>query len=282
MKKIIISAIFVAMLVCLSDIHDAKAAWFEPMKIHFLDVGRADCMFVQMPNGENILVDGGDEHDAARIIEFLQGLGVKTIDLVIATHPHHDHIGSMDEVLETFSVKKIYMPNLPYDTSFYHDLFKVINKKKIPVERAVAGTSFRFGFSAKAELLAPGASYYKYINDYSAVLKITHGNNKFLLMADSGVAAERELLRSHQDLQADVIKVGHHGANTGTTMKFLKAVSAKTAIISCGSQNPNAYPSNVVLGRLAQLNMTVYRTDQLGVITAISNGRSIRFKTNGF
>lgn len=274
-------AILFAAVLCISP-RKTEAAWFEPMKVHFLDVGQADCILVQMPNGKNMLVDAGDENDGPEIIRFLQSQGVVDIDVLVATHPHHDHIGSMDDVIRNFNVKKIYMPNLPYDTAYYHDLFKIINEKHIPVDRAKAGVKFRFGFSVKVDMLAPSSSYYKYINDYSAVLKVTHGNNKFLLMADAGVQSEEELLASKTDVRADVLKVGHHGANTGTKMPFLKAVKAKTAIISVGHNNPYNYPSKEVLYRLNRLGMVIYRTDQLGVITAISNGKKVTFRTNGF
>ncbi|MED2972108.1 MULTISPECIES: ComEC/Rec2 family competence protein [unclassified Fictibacillus] len=281
MKQIVLAVILSAAVLCISP-KIASAAWFEPLKVHFLDVGQADCILIQMPNGRNMLVDAGDENDGPEIIRYLQSQGVVDIDVLVATHPHHDHIGSMDDVIRNFNVKKIYMPNLPYDTAYYHDLFKIINEKNIPVERAKAGTKFRFGFSVKVDMLAPGSAYYKYINDYSAVLRITHGKNRFLLMADAGMESEKELLSSKKDLKANVIKIGHHGANTGTTMAFLKAVHAKTAMISVGNNNPYHYPSKEVLFRLERLNMTIYRTDQLGVITAISNGNKITFRTNGF
>ncbi|MDN4075821.1 ComEC/Rec2 family competence protein [Fictibacillus terranigra] len=280
-QLIIAAAILAAAVLCFSP-KNAGAAWFEPLKVHFLDVGQADCILIQMPNGKNMLVDAGDENDGPEIIRYLQSQGVVDIDVLVATHPHHDHIGSMDDVIQNFNVKKIYMPNLPYDTAYYHDLFKIINEKNIPVERAKAGTKFRFGFSVKVDMLGPGSSYYKYINDYSAVLRITHGKNRFLLMADAGMESEKELLSSKKDLKANVLKVGHHGANTGTAMPFLKAVRAKTAIISVGNNNPYHYPSKEVLYRLERLDMTIYRTDQLGVITAISNGNKITFRTNGF
>ncbi|KSU84021.1 MULTISPECIES: ComEC/Rec2 family competence protein [Fictibacillus] len=280
--KLMVTVFFLSALVLWFSPQNASGAWFEPLKVHFLDVGQADSILIQTPNGKNVLVDAGDENDGPEITRYLQSQGVADIDVLVATHPHHDHIGSMDDVIRNFNVKKIYMPNLPYDTAYYHDLFKIINEKKIPVERAKAGVSFRFGFSVKMEMLAPRSSYYKYINDYSAVMKVTHGKNSFLLMADAGMESEKEMLSSKKDVRADVLKIGHHGANTGTTMAFLKAVHAKTAIISVGKNNPYHYPSKEVLYRLARRNMTTYRTDQLGVITAISNGKKITYRTNGF
>ncbi|WP_051291392.1 ComEC/Rec2 family competence protein [Fictibacillus gelatini] len=257
-------------------------AWFEPLKIHVIDVGQADCILVQSPNGKTMLVDSGDEKDGEEIIRYLQKEGVKKIDVLVATHPHHDHIGSMAAVIRAFPVTEIYMPNLPYDTDYYHELFRAINEKNIPVERAKAGVNFRLGFSVKVDMLGPKSSYYRYINDYSAVIKITHGKNSFLLMADAGIDAEKELIQSKKKLRADVIKIGHHGANTGTTEAFLKSVHAKTAIISVGKNNPYHFPSKRVLHRLMNQGMTVYRTDQLGAVIAISDGKTITFKTNGF
>ncbi|MFC7372954.1 ComEC/Rec2 family competence protein [Fictibacillus iocasae] len=261
---------------------EASAAWFEPLSIHFIDVGQADSILVRAPNGENMLIDGGDESDADTVINYLKKEGITHLDIVVATHPHHDHIGSLDDVIKAFPVSTVYMPNLPYDTKYYHDLFRNISEKQIPVERAKSGVTFRMGFAVKVEMLAPRAAYYKYINDYSAVIKITHGRNDFLLMADAGVEEERELLLKKKDkIQADVIKIGHHGANSGSTMAFLKKVKPHTAVISVGKNNPYHFPSKEVLFRLEKQNATVYRTDELGSIIAISNGKKISFKTDG-
>ncbi|MCM3717580.1 ComEC/Rec2 family competence protein [Fictibacillus phosphorivorans] len=255
------------------------ADWFDPLKIHFLDVGQADCILVEAPNGQTMLIDGGDEHDAEEIITYLKREGITRLDIVVASHPHHDHIGSLDDVIREFPVSVLYMPNLPYDTKYYHDLFRVINEKQIPVDRAKAGVHFKMGFSVKVEMLAPRGSYYKHINDYSAVIKIQHGKKNFLLMADAGAEEEKEIM-SRGGIKADVIKIGHHGANTGTSMEFLKKVKAKTAVISVGKHNPYQFPSKEVLYRLNNRKMTVYRTDQLGAIIATSNGKKIMFRTN--
>ncbi|MDR7074703.1 ComEC/Rec2 family competence protein [Fictibacillus barbaricus] len=255
------------------------ADWFDPLTIHFLDVGQADCILVQAPNGQTMLIDGGDENDADKIITYLKKVGITQLDIVIATHPHHDHIGSLDDVIRAFPVSVLYMPNLPYDTKYYHDLFRVINEKQIPVDRAKAGVRFRMGFSVKVEMLAPKGSYYKHINDYSAVIMIKHAKKKFLLMADAGAEEEKEIL-SRGGVKADVIKIGHHGANTGTTLDFLKKVKAKTAVISVGRNNPYQFPSREVMYRLNNRKMTIYRTDQLGAIIATSNGKKVMFKTS--
>jgi beta-lactamase superfamily II metal-dependent hydrolase len=279
--KKVIAFLVLAVLFAASPIK-AEAAWFEPLSIHFIDVGQADSILVRAPNGENMLIDGGDENDADTIINYLKNEGISHLDIVVATHPHHDHIGSLDDVIKAFPVSLVYMPNLPYDTKYYHDLFRNISEKQIQVERAKAGVIFRMGFAVKVEMLAPRAAYYKYINDYSAVIKINHGKNYFLLMADAGAEEERELLMKKKDkIQADVIKIGHHGANTGSTMKFLKKVKPKTAVISVGKNNPYHFPSKDVLSRLEKQNATVYRTDELGSIIAISNGNKIHFKTDG-
>jgi competence protein ComEC len=266
-------------LVFLSVPNKAHADWFDPLTIHFIDVGQADCILIEAPNGQTMLIDGGDENDAEKIISYLKKAGITQLDIVVASHPHHDHIGSLDDVIRAFPVSVLYMPNLPYDTKYYHDLFRVINEKQIPVDRAKAGVAFKMGFSVKVEMLAPKGSYYRHINDYSAVIKIKHGKKIFLLMADAGAEEEKEIL-SRGNVRADVIKLGHHGANTGTTMEFLKKAKAKTAVISVGRNNPYRFPSKEVLHRLNNRKMTVYRTDQLGSIIATSNGKKIIFRTN--
>jgi competence protein ComEC len=268
-----------AVILILTSGKTARADWFDPLSIHFLNVGQADCILVKAPNGQTMLIDGGDEKDGEEIISYLKREGITKLDIVVATHPHHDHIGSLDDVIRAFPVSVVYMPNLPYDTKYYHDLFRVISEKQIPVDRAKAGVEFKLGFSVKVEMLAPKAAYYKHINDYSAVIKIKHGKKKFLLMADAGAEEEKEII-SRGSVKADVIKVGHHGANTGTTMEFLKKVKAKTAVISVGRNNPYQFPSKEVLYRLNNRNMTIYRTDQLGAIIATSDGKKILFRTN--
>lgn len=272
-------SILTIVLLFLFSPQPAEALWKTTLEIHFLDVGQADAIYMVTSNGKNILIDSGDEHDGAKVVSYLQKQGVEHLDLLIATHPHHDHIGSMDRVLESFDVDALYMPQVSYHTSYYKRLVNSIERYGIVVHEAKAGVEIKVARSIKIEFLAPAKKKYKSLNDYSAVLKVNHLNNTFLLMADAGVVSERQILKRLDKKPIDLLKVPHHGANTGTTKELLKRITPKYAVISVGRNNKYGYPSNEVLNRLKRQNVQVYRTDLLGTIITKSDGKTIKFLT---
>ncbi|WLD94017.1 ComEC/Rec2 family competence protein [Alkalihalobacillus sp. AL-G] len=257
----------------------AEALWKTNMELHFLDVGQADAIYLETSNGKNVLIDSGDEHDGEKVVSYLQNRGVEHLDLVIATHPHHDHIGSMDRILESFDVDSFYMPTVTYHTSYYKRLINSIDRNGIVIHEAKAGVKVKLARNIKIEFLAPSKKRYKSLNDYSAVIRIQHNKNSFLLMADAGVVSERQLLKRLGDDPVDLIKVAHHGANTGTTKELLRRTKPKHAVISVGRKNKYGYPSKEVLNRLKKNDVQVFRTDKLGTIIIKSDGKTLKVLT---
>jgi beta-lactamase superfamily II metal-dependent hydrolase len=259
----------------------AGAAENDVMRIHFLNVGQADCLLLQTSGGKNVLIDSGDHRHAGKVLSYLQRNDVDTIDILIATHPHHDHIGAMHELLDELTVHSLYMPALSHRTKTYKRLKEAVAENETTLFQAKAGQTIRLTPTVKIDVLAPLGNKYRDRNDYSLVLRVTHGENVFLLMADAGKKSERELVEEGYDLRADVVKIGHHGAATATTSAFLKKVKPQFAVISAGDRLGSGFPSRKVIGKLERMDVTVYRTDVRGAIVAESDGSVITIYTEG-
>lgn len=267
---------FIIIMLCL-PIHDSRAVGKnEDMFVHFIDVGQADCILIQTPKGKNILIDAGDEFSGGKIVNYLKEHEVDTLDAIISTHPHHDHIGSMAKIITTFKVKAYYMPDIPYNTKLYQQLLDTIHQTELMVFHAKAGDDIQVEPDINIKIIGPIGKGYDTLNDYSYVLMLIHKHNRFLLMGDAGEQSETDLLSKNVNLQANVIKIGHHGANTGTTLPFLKKVNPDYAVITV-SKKSNRLPSRDVINRLKYLKIPTYRTDILGNIVAESDGEMIRF-----
>lgn len=243
------------------------------MKLHFIDVGQADSILIEAANGSFVLVDAGNNDDGSGVVNYLKSQGVKELSAVVATHPHEDHIGGMDTVIKSFPVKQVYMPAATSTTKTFEDMIAAINSSGAKRFQAKSGVTLDVtGISGT--FLAPNGSGYDDLNNYSAVLKITYGNTSFLLSGDAEDVSENEMLRN-ANLQATLLKVGHHGSSSSTTSAFLKAVSPKYAVISVGAGNSYGHPNDGTLSRLASARIQVYRTDLSGTIIATSDGSTI-------
>ncbi|MCF6136121.1 ComEC/Rec2 family competence protein [Pseudalkalibacillus berkeleyi] len=257
----------------------AEALWKTNLELHVIDVGQADCIYIETSNGKHILIDSGDEHDGKKVVSYLQKRGIERIDYLIATHPHHDHIGSMEDIFQSFEIERVYMPDIMYHTRYYKRMVQSIANSGVDQFVAKAGVKIKLARNISMEFVAPGKKRYKSLNDYSAVVRLQHGKNSFLLMADAGVISENELIKKLDDEKVDVLKVAHHGANTGTGHALLKKIKPDYAIISVGRKNKYGYPSKDVLNRLKSNDIQVYRTDKLGTIISKSDGKSVKFFT---
>ena len=247
------------------------------LKVHYLDVGQADCILIQTPSKKNMLIDAGNNEDSATILSYLKALNIKKIDILIGTHPHEDHIGSMDTVIKSFDIGAIYMPKVSTTTKTFEDVLLAIKAKGLKVTTATAGIKIEIDPKLRIEMLAPNSSKYDDLNNYSAAIKVIYGKTSFLFDGDAEDISEKEMLAKNYDLKADVLKIGHHGSNSSTTPAFLKAVSPKYAIISVGKGNDYGHPTKATIDKLASAKVQVYRTDLNGTIIATSNGDTITF-----
>lgn len=247
----------------------------EEIKIHFIDVGQADCILIELPNNEEILIDAGNKDDSYTIINYLNNLGIDHIEYFVLTHFHEDHIGSAPAVLNAFYVDKIYTPQTIADTDIYENTMDAIEDENIEIIRAEGGMSIIDTVNLAFEVLGPNSIYYSEANEYSLVTKLTYGNSTFLFTGDAESVSELEMVRGNYDLDVDLLKVGHHGGETSSSQIFLNEVTPEYAIISVGAFNNYGHPHEKTLNRLNAIGAKIYRTDVQGSIVAISDGSNI-------
>jgi beta-lactamase superfamily II metal-dependent hydrolase len=254
------------------------------ISVYYLDVGQGDSELICLPTGENILIDAGLSEGADKLTAYLSQLGVQKIDYLIATHPHADHIGGMAKVISKFEVGKVYVPKVADSqvptTRVYENMLDAVKKKGLRLTQGKAGMMVLEQDNTRLEFLAPVEEKYDDLNNYSIVAKLTFGQRTFLFTGDAEKESEQQMLKKYSDnLRCDVLKVGHHGSSSSTSANFLKAVSPKYAVISCGKDNDYGHPHKEVLSRLSTAKVEVYRTDEQGTILASSNGTDLTFKT---
>ncbi|WP_338824786.1 ComE operon protein 3 [Moorella humiferrea] len=247
------------------------------LKVHFIYVGQADSILVQTPAGKAILIDGGNNDDGIKVVNYIKSQGVKELAAVVATHPHEDHIGGLDSVIKEIPVAAVYMPNAVTTTRTFEDFINAVKASGAARIRARGGVKMDIPGLA-VEFLAPNSNSYDELNNYSAVLKIAYGNTAFLFTGDAETVSEEEMLSAGYNLKADVLKVGHHGSASSTSAAFLKAVAPKYAVISVGKGNDYGHPDPRVLERLQRAGVKIYRTDEHGTVIIVSDGRNITIK----
>ncbi len=250
---------------------------YSLLKVHFLDVGQADSILIQFPNGETALIDGGNREDGRFVVEYIEKMGISRINYIIATHPHEDHIGGLPEVIKSFDIGKVYMPNKTSNTRIFKNLLEEIKNKGLKIIQAKGGLSIIDTEDLKFTIIAPNSEKYDETNEYSIVNKLIYKNTSFIFTGDAEKDSEEEMIKLGYNLKADVLKVGHHGGRTSTNYEFLKRVNPKFAVISVGKDNDYGHPHKEVLKRLDKMGIKVFRTDELGTIIATSDGYKINF-----
>ena len=244
------------------------------LRVHYLDVGQADSEFIELPDGKTMLIDAGNKGDGSNVVSYIKNLGYSTIDYLVATHPHEDHIGGMAEVINSFAIGEIYMPKVASTTQAFENLLTTIQDKRYSINTAQAGVQIAPGIN----ILSPGvgSDYDDELNDWSAVISIVYGSKTFLFLGDAGTAPE-----STFSIDADVVKVAHHGSRTAFSNALYKEWSPDIAIISVGMDNSYGLPDEEVLQGLADVGTKVYRTDENGTIVLESDGSTVTLKSIG-
>ncbi len=245
------------------------------LRIHFIDVGQADAILVQTPEGENLLIDGGNGPDGDAVVEYLKSQGVGKLTAVVATHPHEDHIGGLPKVLQELGTKTLYMPDAVNTTKTFERLLDAADKGADRITAAQTRLGIRIG-SAEATFLSPdvGAKVDE-LNDYSAVIRLKYGATTMLFTGDAEKPVEEKLLKAGGDLRADLLKVGHHGGSTSTSEAFLEAVAPKLAVIMVGNDNDYGHPHRETMQRLEKTSARILRTDRDGTIVVASDGKTL-------
>lgn len=284
MKKVrIVCLIILCLLVvgCSSPFvetdNKASASTFsgDTLRVNYIDVGQGDSIFIELPNKETMLIDAGEAYEADNVINYIKNLSISKIDYIVGTHPHTDHIGGLEEVINTFDVGSIYMPKATSTSNTYLDLLTTISDKGLSVKTAKSGVVILDEDNLKLEFIAPNSDSYSELNNYSAVLKLTYLDNTFLFMGDAETLSEDEIT---SDVDADVIKVGHHGSDSSSSVEFVKKVSPEYAIIMVGEGNSYNHPYQSIIDRYLGVGAKVLRTDLDGNIVCDSDGVDVSCK----
>jgi competence protein ComEC len=248
--------------------------------VRFLDIGQGDSQLIQLPDGGAILIDSGDRGKPT--VDLLRKHGVNELELIIASHPHADHIGELRDVLRDFKVKEFWDSGFTENaTKTYTDLLAEIKKQGVKFTAPKRGATRQFG-DVKLEVLNPPARFIDgHTNNASIVVRLTYGNKRFLFTGDAEIASWKDMLAFEKDkLRADVLKSAHHGSSNGTTKEILDAVNPSIYTISCAAGNDYHHPHPKVVTLLERnRDIRVYRTDIGGTITAVCDGNNIEMSS---
>ena len=251
--------------------------------VHFLDVGQADSILIQLPGSKCMLIDAGNDSDSDYIINYLDKLNIGCIDYLIATHPHEDHIGGMDEIIEKYDIGRFLVPDLPdtyTNTKYYQAVLDAAEVKNI-IPTSVSSSSGNIIDDGETIVTVIAPYYralYSDLNNCSVCLRLQYYQTVMLFMGDASQESEADILDyTGINLKADILKIGHHGSKESSSQSFLKKVQPATAVISCGKNNKYGHPHSETLERLKTIGATVYRTDNIGtiVITCDNSGYSV-------
>ncbi|MBP1567346.1 MAG: MBL fold metallo-hydrolase [Oscillospiraceae bacterium] len=252
------------------------------LSVHFIDVGQGDSTLI-ISGDRTVLIDAGDREAGQAVRSYLVSQKVDHLDYIIATHPHSDHTGGIETVLESFETGTLLIPVFSEtgksedDLYAWHELNRTAEEAGIAMTEAVPGMTLDLGISSLS-VLAPSGDYDE-INNYSVVTELVHGDNSFLITGDAETESEAEMLKNGVLEDIDVLKAGHHGSSTSTGSEFLEIVKPEYAVISCGAGNSYNHPSASVMKRLGEYGVRVFRTDLQGSIIAESDGKTICFLT---
>jgi len=249
------------------------------LQVSFLDVGQGDSIYIKAFDKTDMLIDGGKNGDL-----LLQNLSSvmdsfdSRIDVLVITHPDEDHSGGLVSVVREYNVGVIFISGNISDNTNYNQILKIAELKKIPTFKAEAGTNIFLDKDKKVvfEILSPrGEVLFKESNSTSISGRLVYGQNEFMLTGDAGVEIEERIIKENIDISSDVLKLGHHGSKTSSSMDFLKAVNPEIAIISAGENNSYGHPHKEVVDKIDSLGVKSLATYDLGIITFLSDGEKI-------
>ena len=279
MKKCLSILLLLALLRC-SCVQDAPVPTApvtpgEALSVHYIDVGQADSILLEC-DGKFMLIDGGNVEDSSLVVSYLEKQGVEALELVVCTHAHEDHVGGLAGVLAVYPTAAVWAPTKTYSSKCFDDFVYYVDQQNLAITIPTPGLTFGFG-SAKVTVLGPTRAYAD-ANNTSIVLLVEFGETRFLFTGDMETEAENDMLDywgESFNWKADVLKVGHHGSNTSTGYRFLYAVMPAYGILSVGEGNTYGHPHEEPLSRLRDADVTTYRTDEMGNILAVSDGKNI-------
>jgi len=247
--------------------------------VTFISVGQGDAILIRDGNSA-VLIDAGDQRPgtAPIILEYLQEVGVTTLNYIVGTHPHADHIGSFATIInnENITVEAVLMPDQPHTTQVFNRFITAVEDNDVRVVLAERGNRIQTG-NIDLTIVAPDPRDVpnRNLNNTSVVLRLTHGVNTFLFTGDAEIPAEQNMVNSGLNLSADIMQAGHHGSRTSSSVALMDAVNPSVIAISVGAGNKYGHPHPCVMERFEQIGAQVFRTDEMGHLVFISNGQDV-------
>lgn len=231
----------------------------DVLRVYFFDVGQADSMLI-VNNGESMLIDAGNNDDGDLVVENLQKIGIEKLDYAIGTHPHEDHIGGLDDVINNIEIDTLMMPRTIATTKTYEDVIDAISDNKLKITVPKVGQTFNVG-NAQCEVMSIEDNEDD-MNACSIVIRLEYDGTSYLFTGD----AEKGNEQARSWPQTDVLKSGHHGSSTSSSQNFLNQIKPSLIVISCGKNNDYGHPHDETMERYEALGSTIYRTDESGDI----------------
>lgn len=245
----------------------------QELAVHYIDVGQGDSILAGS-KGRYMLIDAGENDQAETVISYLKQAGVTSLDYVIGTHPHSDHIGGLDKVIDEFPVGMVILPPVEHTTRTFEDVLDSISRRGLKITAPTPGDTYPLG-NASFTIVAPAGDYENDLNNWSVGIRLVCDNTSFLMCGDAESEAEADMAKSGIALKSDVLKAGHHGSSTSTSSVFLDAVSPSYVVIQCGKGNSYGHPHRETIEKLEKAGCSVFRTDEDGTIVAVSDGSQI-------
>jgi len=244
------------------------------LHVDFLDVGQGDAIFIQTIAGNQIVIDGGPSDQVIAQLSKRMPFWDRTIEALMLTHPDADHVSGFVDILKRYEVKQVFMTEVSTDTAVYKKFIEMLDEKQVEKTFIRTGHRIWMDHSTVFDVYYPPSDIAEHklqTNDTSIVGKLIFGKTKILFTGDSSSLVERFLLPQF-DLDADILKVGHHGSRTSTSPEFVSEVSPQFSVIGVGSKNNYGHPTQMVLDILRAADSEVLRTDQMGTIEFESDG----------
>lgn len=249
-------------------------------RMTFFDVGQGDAIFLEMPNGNQVLIDGGPGDRVLAALGRAMPFWDRSIDILVLTHPHLDHVEGLVEVLKRYRVNMVVTSGAEYSTPEFQEWQKSIREKNISLHIARAGERFNLGGGGTLDIFLPLEDFFglapKEIHDAMVAVKFSFGKNSALLMGDAEREFEYKLVFFGFPVDSDILKVGHHGSRTSSAEEFVRAVSPDVSVIEVGKKNRYGHPHEEAIGTLGRFGGRILRTDELGDIQVFFTENGMR------